>query len=98
MVGVNKISEFAFNNCSALTTIYVPTKKTDYYKKPLAEELHDKITERKPLEVNKGKEIRYSTISRLNKYTCNLFIAELAAGDFIQVIIKILEVMKSILI
>ena len=33
----------AFDECSALSTIYIPAKKTDYYKKRLPEDLHDKI-------------------------------------------------------
>jgi hypothetical protein len=40
--------EHAFAENSALSTIYVPSKKSDYYKKHLPEELHDKIVELKP--------------------------------------------------
>ena len=35
----------AFNGCTSLKTIYVPAKKSDYYKKRLPEELHDIIVE-----------------------------------------------------
>ena len=34
-----------FDNCPSLETIYVPAKKSDYYKKRLPEELHDIIVE-----------------------------------------------------
>jgi hypothetical protein len=34
-----------FDNCTSLKTIYVPAKKSDYYKKRLPEELHDIIVE-----------------------------------------------------
>jgi hypothetical protein len=40
--------EHAFAENPALSTIYVPSKKSDYYKKRLPEELHDKIVELKP--------------------------------------------------
>lgn len=40
--------EHAFAENPALSTIYVPSKKSDYYKKHLPEELHDKIVELKP--------------------------------------------------
>ena len=39
--------EHAFAENPALSTIYVPSKKSDYYKKHLPEELHDKIVELK---------------------------------------------------
>ena len=47
-IGVNKIEERVFDNCSALATINVPAKKTDYYKQRLPEEFHDKIAELAP--------------------------------------------------
>jgi hypothetical protein len=45
--GVNKIDE-AFLEFSALVTINVPAKKTDYYKQRLHKRLHDKIVELAP--------------------------------------------------
>ena len=54
-VGVKKISYNAFRKCSALSTIYVPAKKTDYYKKRLPEELHDTIVELAPEKKAKAK-------------------------------------------
>ena len=47
--------EYAFAENSALSTIYVPSKKSDYYKKRLPEELHDKIVELKPEKKTKAK-------------------------------------------
>ena len=38
----------AFDDCSSLSTIYVPAKKTNYDKERLCEELHDKIVELEP--------------------------------------------------
>ena len=46
--GVKKIAYDVFYECSALATIYVPAKKTDYYMKRLPEELHDTIVELAP--------------------------------------------------
>jgi hypothetical protein len=43
-----KIDCCAFGDCSALTAINVPAKKTDYYKELLPEKLHDKIIEIEP--------------------------------------------------
>jgi hypothetical protein len=54
-VGVKKISYNAFHECSALSTIYVPAKKTDYYMKRLPEELHDIIVELAPEKKTKAK-------------------------------------------
>ena len=42
------IGQYAFDECSALATIYVPAKKAGYYKKRLPEQLHDKIVELQP--------------------------------------------------
>ena len=39
------IGQDAFSGCDTLTTIYVPVKKADYYKKRLPKKLHDKIVE-----------------------------------------------------
>jgi hypothetical protein len=39
------IGQDAFSGCDTLTTIYVPAKKADYYKKRLPKKLHDKIVE-----------------------------------------------------
>lgn len=50
---VTKIEESAFNDCSVLTAIYVPTKKVDYYKELLPEALHDKIVELAPEKTTK---------------------------------------------
>ena len=47
-IGVNKIDGYVFYNCRALATIYVPAKKTDYYKQRLHKLLHDKIVELAP--------------------------------------------------
>ena len=55
-VGVKKIEYDVFYKCSALSTIYVPAKKTDYYMKRLPEEeLHDKIVELAPEKKTKAK-------------------------------------------
>ena len=53
--GVKKIENDVFYECSALSTIYVPAKKTDYYKKRLPEELHDTIVELTPEKKAKAK-------------------------------------------
>ena len=53
--GVKNIDYEAFRKCSALATIYVPAKKTDYYKKRLPEELHDIIVELAPEKKTKAK-------------------------------------------
>ena len=52
---VTKIDESAFDDCSALTAIYVPAKKVDYYKELLPETLHDKIVELAPEKKAKAK-------------------------------------------
>ena len=47
-VGIKKLSGEegeAFYDCTALKTINVPAKKTDYYKKRLPESLHGLIVE-----------------------------------------------------
>ena len=46
---ITEIHAYAFNECSALSTIYVPAMKADYYKKRLPEKLHDKIVEIEPV-------------------------------------------------
>ena len=53
--GVKKIEYDVFYKCSALATIYVPAKKTDYYMKRLPEELHDTIVELAPEKKTKAK-------------------------------------------
>lgn len=53
--GVKKIECDVFYECSALSTIYVPAKKADYYKKRLPEELHDTIVELAPEKKSKAK-------------------------------------------
>ena len=54
-VGVKKIYKGAFDNCKALERIYVPAKKTDYYKSRLPEELHSLIVELQPEKKAKAK-------------------------------------------
>ena len=49
------IADTSFEKCEALTTIYVPAKKTDYYKQRLPEELHSLIVELQPEKRAKKK-------------------------------------------
>lgn len=42
---VTEIGNWSFDRCTGLKTINVPTKKADYYKKRLPEELHHLIVE-----------------------------------------------------
>ena len=50
---MTEIADTSFDECKALTTIYVPAKKSDYYKQRLPEKLHSLIVELQPEE---GKE------------------------------------------
>ena len=45
----------ALLNCTGITTINIPAKKTDYYKKRLPEELHQFIVEMEPEKKAKKK-------------------------------------------
>ena len=45
---MKEINLTAFYKCPSLSTIYVPVKKTDYYKELLPEKLHGKIVELAP--------------------------------------------------
>lgn len=47
---IDKIHTEVFSSCSALKTIFVPAKKTDYYKKRLPENLHSLIVELEPIK------------------------------------------------
>ena len=52
---MTEIANTSFKKCKALTTIYVPAKKTDYYKQRLPEELHSLIVELQPEKKAKKK-------------------------------------------
>ena len=52
--GVKKMP-YAFFNCTGITTINIPAKKTDYYKKRLPENLHQFIVEMEPVKKAKKK-------------------------------------------
>ena len=52
--GVKKMPN-AFFKCTGITTINIPAKKTDYYKKRLPEELHQFIVEMEPVKKAKKK-------------------------------------------
>lgn len=52
--GVKKMPN-AFFECTGITTINIPAKKTDYYKKRLPEELHQFIVEMEPVKKAKKK-------------------------------------------
>lgn len=52
--GVKKMP-YAFFNCTGITTINVPAKKTDYYKKRLPENLHQFIVEMESVKKAKKK-------------------------------------------
>lgn len=54
-MGMTRIDSEAFYRCTALKTIYVPAKKTDYYKQRLPEELHQFIVEMEPVKKAKKK-------------------------------------------
>ena len=43
--GIKTIEEDVFKNCRTLKAIYVPAKKTEYYKKRLPARLHGRIVE-----------------------------------------------------
>jgi hypothetical protein len=53
--GIKKIAKDAFYGCTGITTINVPAKKADYYKKRLPEELHLFIVEMAPVKTAKKK-------------------------------------------
>jgi hypothetical protein len=50
---MKKIHETAFDGAGQLQAIYVPAKKTEYYKKRLPEKLHSLIVELEPVKKTK---------------------------------------------
>ena len=46
--GVGNLEKEIFKNVTSLKVIYVPAKKTEYYKERLPEELHALIVEKEP--------------------------------------------------
>ena len=54
-MGMTRIDSEAFYRCTALKTIYVPTKKADYYKQRLSEEYQQFIVEMEPVKKAKKK-------------------------------------------
>ena len=60
---------YAFFECTGITTINIPTKKTDYYKKRLPENLHQFIVEMEPVnlpgDINNDGEVNVGDFAAL---------------------------------
>ena len=55
-----KIRKDSFEGCKSINTIYVPAKKTDYYKKRLPESMHSAIVEMAPPSSKPAKKTKVS--------------------------------------